>query len=190
MLVKGITRSAKSDGVLPLELRLHAIADNIPTSLIDELWVFPPLPNRDLACEFLILVCYDGGPQRRRILTAHVDTQRSDPETDDFEWVQRLREHGTAPHDWVAGMPDRLLQRLSEAGVPELIEVGGRSATWEEAVQRFANGNGNGNGNGEAAASGPTRVDSSRSPVIAFTTINETGIGTAVSDNGAHTESE
>ncbi|MEE9132567.1 MAG: hypothetical protein V3U13_03320 [Gemmatimonadota bacterium] len=185
-----MTRSARSDGVLSLELRLQAIADNIPTSLIDELWVFPPLPNRDLACEFLVLVCYDGGPQRRRILTAHVDTQRSDPESDDFEWVQRLREHGTAPQDWVAGMPDRLLQRLSEAGVPEVIEVGGRLETWEEAVRRFANGSGNGKGKGEPAVSGPARVDSSLSPVIAFSTINETELSTAVSDNGAYTESE
>jgi len=190
MLVNGMTGSSKPKRLLPLNLRLLAIADSVPTSLIDELWVFPPLPNRDLACEFLVLVCYDGGPERRRILTSHVDAQRSDPEGDDLEWVQRLKEHGTAPHDWVAGMPDRLLQRLSEAGVPEVIEVGGHAEAWEQAVARFANGdrngNGNGNGNGHFAEAAPPHVDSHQPPVITFSTINES----VLTLSGVHTESE
>ncbi|KPK78994.1 MAG: hypothetical protein AMS25_14105 [Gemmatimonas sp. SM23_52] len=88
---------SRTDRGLPLDLRLRAIADNVPTSSIDQLWVFPPLPNREIACEFLVLVCYDGGPDRRRILTSHVDAQFSDPEGDELEWVQRVREHGAAP---------------------------------------------------------------------------------------------
>jgi hypothetical protein len=171
-LVNGVTGSTKPSRLLSLDLRLRAIAAKVPTTLIDELWVFPPLPNRELACEFLVLVCYDGGADRRRILTAHVDAQRSDPESDDLEWVQRLREHGTAPHAWVAHMPDRLLKRLSEAGVPEVIEVGGHSDAWDEAVSRFENGNGNGNGAGRAVD--PTQVDNGLITGITFSTIDET----------------
>ncbi len=187
MLVNGITGLSKPDRVLPLGLRLQAIADSVPTSLIDELWVFPPLPNRELACEFLVLICYDGGPERRRILTSHVDAHRADPDSEDFQWVQKLREHGTAPHDWVAGVPDRLLERLSEAGIPEVIEVGGLSEAWEQAVQRFSNGNGNGNGN-DQAVKGPNHIDNRLATVITFSTINETE--TAVSGDGAYTEPE
>jgi phosphoesterase RecJ-like protein len=191
MLVNGITGSSKPDRVLPLGLRLQAIADSVPSSLIDELWVFPPLPNRELACEFLVLICYDGGPERRRILTSHVDAHRADPDSEDFQWVQKLREHGTAPHDWVAGVPDRLLARLSEAGTPEVIEVGGHSEAWEQTLQRFANGNGNGNGTGNGhgqALKGPGHIDNRLATAITFSTIDETE--TAVSGDGAYTEPE
>ncbi len=181
MLLNRVVGSSRPDRALPLDLRLQAIADNIPTSTIDELWVFPPLPDRDSACEFLVLVCYDGGAERRRIVTAHVDAQPSDGGGEEYEWVQRLREHGTAPHQWVAGMPERLLQRLSEAGIPEVIEVGGQDEAWREAVERFANGHGNGNGNGHGHGNGngnsaAYHVDSRHLKAIAFSTINETTV--------------
>ena len=174
MLLNRVGGSSRPDRALPLDLRLQAIADNIPTSTIDELWVFPPLPDRDVACEFLVLVCYDGGADRSRILTAHVDARRSDEGGEEFEWVQRLQEHGTAPHQWVAGMPERLLQRLSEAGIPEVIEVGGQEEAWRLAIERFANGNGNGHGNGNGNGIGTVlQVDSQAPKAITFSTINE-----------------
>ncbi|MGD2154315.1 MAG: hypothetical protein PVG79_13675, partial [Gemmatimonadales bacterium] len=151
MLLKGVRGPARPDRVLPLGLRLRAIADKIPASNIDELWVFPPLPNRDLACEFIVLVCYDGGESRRRILTAHVDARFKDAESDEYEWVQRIREQGTTPQRWVAALPDRLLQRLADAGVPEVVRVGGQSEAWEEAVERLSDGNGSGNGSGPSS---------------------------------------
>lgn len=180
VLLNRVSGSSRPDRALPLNLRLQAIAENIPTEIIDELWVFPPLPDRDAACEFLVLVCYDGGEDRRRIVTAHVDAQRTESGGEDFEWIQRLREHGTAPHQWVAGMPERLLQRLSEAGIPEVIEVAGREDAWSGAVQRFAqsNGNGqtNGNGNGSAEITAVFSVDSKCLQAITFSTINETSV--------------
>ena len=72
-LLNGMRGPSRTDRVLPLDLRLRAIADNVPTSSIDQLWVFPPLPNREIACEFLVLVCYDGGPDR------HVERGASPP---------------------------------------------------------------------------------------------------------------
>jgi hypothetical protein len=163
--------------VLPLDLRLRAIADNIPASNIDELWVFPPLPNRDLACEFIVLVCFDGGEDRRRILTSHVDAQFKDPESDEFEWVQRIREQGTTPHRWVADIPDRLLHRLADAGVPEVLQVGGESQAWEAAIERLTNGNGSGNGSGNGNGADRDRsallIDSRVLPEVTFSTIIE-----------------
>ena len=172
---------SRTDRGLPLDLRLRAIADNVPTSSIDQLWVFPPLPNREIACEFLVLVCYDGGPDRRRILTSHVDAQFSDPEGDELEWVQRVREHGAAPQRWVADIPDRLLQRLADAGVPEVIDVGGRPDVWAAAIARFANGSGDGDGGGPP--DGRVFVDSRVQPQVIFSTIIEK----QVSGSGAHT---
>jgi hypothetical protein len=170
-----------TDRALPLDLRLRAIADNVPTSSIDQLWVFPPLPNREIACEFLVLVCYDGGPDRRRILTSHVDAQFCDPEGDELEWVQRVREHGAAPQRWVADIPDRLLQRLADAGVPEVIDVGGRPEVWAAAIARFANGSGDVDSSG--LPGGRLLVDSRVQPQVAFKTIIEKD----VSGSGAHT---
>jgi hypothetical protein len=172
MLLKGVRGPTRPDRVLPLELRLRAIADKIPAASIDELWVFPPLPHRDLACEFIVLVCYEGG--EGRILTSHVDTQFKDPESDEFEWVQRIREQGSTPHRWVAALPDQLLQRLADAGVPEVLQVGGRSEAWEEAVERLSNGNGSGNGSGTDRKA--LLIDSRVLPEVTFSTIIESEV--------------
>lgn len=175
MLLKGKSGHPRPDRALPVHLRLRAIGDKFPTSSIDELWVFPPLPDRELACEFIVLVCFDGGPDRRRIVTSHVDAHYSDPESDQFEWVQRVREHGAAPVRWLAEMPERLLQRLAEAGIPQVVEVGGRPQAWEEAIERFANGSANGGegheGNGRPAIA--LHVDSSYQRGISFSTVIE-----------------
>ena len=177
MLLKRMSGQTRPDRALPLDLRLLAIADSIPAASIDELWVFPPLPDRDIACEFLVLVCFDGGQDRRRILTSHVDAEFADPESEEFELVQRVREQGTAPQRYISDIPDRLLGRLAEAGTPEVIEVGGRAEAWEAALAQLADGNGNGKGNGNGAglgvALGVAHVDSALKREISFVTIIE-----------------
>ncbi len=175
----GMARRLRTVPGVPLELRLRALAEAIPASTIDEIWVFPPLPDREIASEFIVLVCYDGGAARRRILTAHMDARRPDPERDEVEWVQRVREHGAAPHDWVAGIPDRLLKRLSDVGVPEVIRVEGRPEAWEAVVARYANGNG-------AASAGAAEFDMAVQKRISFTTVSEM----AASGNGAHRKAD
>jgi hypothetical protein len=87
---------------------------------------------------------------------------------------------GTAPQRWVAAIPDRLLQRLAEAGVPEVVQVGGSSDVWEEAVERLANGNGSGNGSGNRSGAGLEHsallIDSSVLPEVTFSTIIEADV--------------
>ncbi len=142
-LLSGVGSSSKPERSLPLAARLRAISESIPASQIAELWVFPPLPNRETTSEFLLLTCYDGAG-RRRIVTAHVEAQSTDPENDEYEWIQKLEEHGAAPEDWVAGIPDRLLRRLADAGVPEVVEIAGEPERWAEAIARLTSGNGTG----------------------------------------------
>ncbi len=185
MLLNGTKSSSRPERAVPIDLRLRAIAENVPASDIDEVWVFPPLPNRDFACEFIVLLCYDGGEDRRRIVTSHVDAQFRDPESEEFEWVQRVREHGTAPQRWIAEMPDRLLGRLAESGTPAVFRVGGRDDALEETFQACAkSGNGNGNGNGHSVLdpNSAIGIDSRAEPVVTFSTIIE------FSDAGEHTE--
>lgn len=175
MVLRGKSGQSRPDRALPMHLRLRAIGDKLPTSSIDELWVFPPLPDREIACEFIVLVCFDGGDDRRRILTSHVDAHFNDPEADQVEWVQRVREHGAAPVRWLAQMPERLLQRLADAGIPEVVEVGGRTQAWEEAIQRFTVGSENGvdgpEANGRRASA--QLIDKSYQREISFSTIIE-----------------
>lgn len=142
-LLSALGSSSKPERSLPLAARLRAIAEDIPASQIAELWVFPPLPNRETTSEFILLNCFDGAG-RRRIVTAHVEAQPSDPENDEFEWIQKLEEHGAAPERWVAGIPDRLLRRLADAGVPEVVEIAGEPERWAEAVANLTNGHGTG----------------------------------------------
>lgn len=66
--------------------------------------------------------------------------------------------------------------RSGTAGVPEVIDVGGRPEVWAEAIARFANGSGDGDG-------GPLLVDSRVQPQVTFNTIIEKD----VSGSGAHT---
>lgn len=176
-LLMGVKGPSRPDRILPLDRRLRALAERIPASDIDQVWIFPPLPNRDHACEFLVLVCYDGGDDRRRILTSHVDAEFREPEGDEFEWVQRVREHGTAPLRWVTEMPERLLQRLNDAGVPEVVEIGGKCAAFEDAVDRFTNGGGAANGNGHGGETSLMEellnVDSRVQREISFSTVIE-----------------
>lgn len=212
MFIKGLSGGDRPDRALPVDLRLRAISESIPPSYIDELWVFPPLPNRDIGCEFLVLLCYDGGEDRRRILTSHVDAQRRDPESEELEWVQRLREQGTAPQRLMAEIPDRLLQRLSDAGTPEVIEVGGLQKKWEEAVTLFAerrsgdphNGNGGGSANGHAngarngngdggkngANNGFTLIDSRARREVTFRTVIETNLPVQGRESGIKSEAD
>ena len=172
-MLNGLNGQSRPDHVLPLEPRLRALADNLPATSIEELWVFPPLPDRDRACEFIVLVCYDGGEERRRIVTCHMDAQFSDPEGDELEWVQRVREQGIAPQRWVSDIPDGLLKRFAEAGVPEVVEIGGSPEAWDAAIAQFANGNGAGNGQEGSIADRLVEVDICQRPQISFTTIIE-----------------
>lgn len=177
-MINGAGHPARA--ALSIDLRLRAISEIISASSVEELWVFPPLPNREVASEFIVLVCYDGGEDHRRIVTAHMDAECSDPDGFEVRWIQRLRDHGSAPSRWVSGMPDRLLQRLSDAGVPEIVDVGGDAEAWEAAISRLAgrngegspvlagmgntgtavgnNGNGSGARNGSASAGGNGKV--------------------------------
>ena len=168
-MLSGMNGSSSPEHALPLEHRLRALGENVSASSIDELWVFPPLPNRDVACEFLVLICFDG-QDRRRILTAHVDAERADPESDEFEWVQRIKEHGAVPRPWISEIPDRMLRRLAESGVPEIVEVGGSAEAWEAAIARFANGNGSSNGAGNVGGAAVRQVDNGRDRRIVFDT--------------------
>ena len=61
-----------------------------------------------------------------------------------------------------------MLRRLAEAGVPEVVEVGGRLEAWEAAIARFANGNGDGNEAAKAAVDAADGVQPPQNVRIVF----------------------
>lgn len=155
-LLKGVEARRPAERDLPLHERLRALAEEVSPADIDELWVFPPLPNREAAAEFLLLTGYHVESDRhRRVITAHVEAEFEDEEGLDFVWVQRVERVGPVPQDWLESLPDSLLGRFAEAGTPEVHEIGGQPEAWEALLARFAeagggvrNGNGGSNGNG------------------------------------------
>jgi hypothetical protein len=174
-LLQGVDSRRSPDRDLPLAARLRALAEHHPPTSIDELWVFPPLQNRGAAGEFILVTSFEVlGAGRRRVVTAHVEPEFKDEDGVEFVWVQRIVEVGAVRQEWLEALPDSLLGRFAEAGVPEVLEIGGRAEAWEEALTRFANENGNGHqngsappsGNGAAADSGhaAVRVDSPATP--------------------------
>lgn len=146
-LLQGVESRRPAGRDLPLADRLRAIAEELPPTSIDELWVFPPLPSRDTGSEFILLTSFDG-PTRRRVITAHMEAAFEDEDGTEFVWVQRVHELGVVPQDWLESLPDGLLRRLAEAGVPHVVEVGGRLEVWAEALDHYANGVEDGNGAG------------------------------------------
>ena len=170
-LLKGVEARRPPERDLPLYERLQALAEEVSPADIDEIWVFPPLPNRDAAAEFLLLSGYHVESDRhRRVITAHVEAEFEDEDGLDFVWVQRIERVGPVPQDWLESLPDSLLGRFAEAGTPEVHEIAGRPEAWEALLARLAEAGGavaaganagGGNGNGRAVGFEP--VDGQRS---------------------------
>ncbi len=153
-LLQGVDARRAPEQDLSLQARLEALAERVHPSNIDELWVFPPLPNRETASEFILVTGFEAGSDgHRHVITAHVEAEFVDEEGTEFCWVQRIEEVGPVPCEWLRSLPDSLLGRLAEAGVPEVVEIGGKLEAWEAVVSRFGGKVEAGNGNGSGAAS-------------------------------------
>lgn len=143
----------------PMELpaRLRAVHEELGATAVDRVWVFSPLSHQDPAAEFVLLSCYDGAPDRRRVLVARLVLEPLDDEGHEVRWVQRLEAHGTAPREVIPRVADRLSRRVGDSSAPIVAEIGGAPERWDAFLRGLANGdsgtNGHGAGNGNGSAS-------------------------------------
>lgn len=137
---------------MELDVRLRAVHEELGATAVDQVWVFTPLPHQDPASEFVLLSCYDGAPDRRRVVVARLCLEALDEEGHDVRWIQRLEVHGTAPRDAIPRLAERLSRRAGDPTTPVVAEIGGLPDRWEaflrDLLRAEANGNGNANGNG------------------------------------------
>ena len=139
-----------------LEARLRAAAETLDPSAVDQVWIFPPLPDQEPAAEFLLFSCYDGAPDRRRVIAARVTVEPIDEAGLEVRWVQRLDVHGTAPRDILPRVADRLVRRTGTPAPPRVVEIGGAPERWEALLAELASRPADG---ADGGANGAGRVD-------------------------------
>lgn len=125
---------------LDLGGRLKAAGDELGASAVDEVWIFPPLPNQEPPTEFVMLSCFDGAPERRRVVVARLTLEPLDEEGDEVRWVQKLEEHGTAPQDVIPRLAERLLRRAGDSNAPLVAEIRGAPERWSDFLGHVTNG--------------------------------------------------
>lgn len=132
---------------MELDARLRAVQDELGPVAVDQVWVFSPLPQQDPAAEFVLFSCFDGAPERRRVIVARLLLETPAEEGGDVRWVQRLEAHGTVPRDVIPRMAERLARRAGDSNTPVVGEIGGALERWEAFLRRCTNGGGaSGNG--------------------------------------------
>jgi hypothetical protein len=135
---------------LDLDARLRAVQQELGGA-VDQVWVFTPLAHQDPACEFVLLSCFDGAPDRRRVVVARLCLEPLDEEGHDVRWVQRLEVQGTAPRDVVPRLADRLSRRVGQATTPVVVEIAGAPERWQEFLRALAGNGANANGHDASA---------------------------------------
>lgn len=143
---------------MELDARLRAVHEELGAAVVDRVWVFSPLSHQDPAAEFVLLSCFDGAPERRRVIVARLILEPLDEEGHEVRWVQKLEAYGTAPRDVVPRMAERLSRRAGDPSAPRVAEIGGSADRWEAFLRELANGrgnaaypNGDGGGNGRGS---------------------------------------
>lgn len=138
---------------MELDARLRAVHAELGAAAVDQVWVFTSLPHQDPASEFVLLSCYDGAPDRRRVVVARLCLESLDDEGHEVRWIQRLEAHGTAPRDAIPRLAERLSRRAGDPAAPVVGAIGGDPDRWEAFVRDLlrAESNGNGHGNGGVA---------------------------------------
>lgn len=144
-MVKRVNRRLKPP--LELDARLRAVHEELGAA-VDQVWVFTPLAHQDPASEFVLLSCYDGAPDRRRVVVARLCLEPLDEEGHEVRWVQRLEVQGTAPRDVVPRLVERLSRRVGEPTTPVVAEIAGAPERWEKFLTEIAGHAANGNGQG------------------------------------------
>jgi hypothetical protein len=117
---------------------LHAlvqrVAEQVPVSAIDYLWIFPA--RKVAAGESIVLVVggFDVDPARRRVFTAHflVNRNRKGAAT----VTARFAEHASAPDVAVPRVVQGVLRRLGEdaAAEPREERIGGEQQRWDALI--------------------------------------------------------
>ena len=113
---------------------LPRIANQVPISLIDYIWIFPP--RRIAIGESIVVVvgAFDDDPVRRRVITAHFTISRN---RKGQAFVNaRFDEHGSAPINHVTRVVDGVLRRLGEDtdASPREEQIAGRDERWDALI--------------------------------------------------------
>jgi hypothetical protein len=109
------------------------LAEYVPPTLVDYLWIFPPRRVAAGESTVLVVAAFDEH-ERRRVLTGRFTVARDRRGTATVR-VQ-YDEHGTAPDDAVPRIVQGVLRRLGEdaAAEPAEVHVAGLQQRWDELI--------------------------------------------------------
>ncbi|MBI4410298.1 MAG: hypothetical protein HY561_11360 [Gemmatimonadetes bacterium] len=118
---------------------LDELARRIAVEAVDELWIFPPHRVGSHESTVIVVSAFDGGGERRRVLTAHFTSRR---ETGgQAQLFDVLTEHGTAPAALIGRVVDGVLRRLGDdlAGAPpRAASIAGDAGRWSALREQLA----------------------------------------------------
>ncbi|MGH7471671.1 MAG: hypothetical protein ACRENP_27275 [Longimicrobiales bacterium] len=157
-----LTGRADTGGLPALLTRL---AQAVPVTTIDEVWLFPTRRLSGFESTVIVLSLYTDEPDRRRVVTAHFKATRN--KRGEATIDTSLEDHAVAPADRLIRVIDGVLRRLGDdlAATPQaarisgeeeryqaLIEASASGIDLEEALERVRERPGAGAGTGEDAA--------------------------------------
>lgn len=117
---------------------LRSVVDRISVAEIDRVWVFPPLTSGRRERGLVVVACYDGDGESRRIVTvAYAGELTSAGVSVETTHV----EEGIAPSDRLDRVIAGVVSRSEmELGGPRDVEVGGDPRAMEDLVEELEPG--------------------------------------------------
>ena len=110
---------------------LAAVADRVPPSTVDAVWLFPPRQLGARESGLAVLSVYAGGGAEgpRTIYTLHYVLEPPAPKAKPVR-TDELAEQGSVPRDRVDRIIEGVLRRLQEPESPDVREVEGDEGRW------------------------------------------------------------
>jgi hypothetical protein len=119
---------------------LEGLAEKLPASAIDELWIFPVRRSGNNESTVIVASAFvEGDDARRRIITAHLTNRQVQGKI----LAQRMvDEQGIAPAERIGRLVHGVLRRLDEelaALPPREVSIQREPARWDALVQELTN---------------------------------------------------
>ena len=119
-----------------LHALLARVAERVPPSLMDALWIFPTRMAAGAESTVIVVASFDEtDPERRTIATAHFRVTRDKRGKATVAFT--MQEHGSAPVGATQRVVDGVLRRLGdEVGkeAPRHVELDGAESAWRELI--------------------------------------------------------
>ncbi len=104
------------------------VASRVAPPVIEEIWIFPPLPDLEESSEFVVFTRREEDG-RLRLYTARPRARAADPD------AEEVTAHGAVPPDRVPRLLARFQRRVGTEHEPVHVALGGSERRWRALVR-------------------------------------------------------